>query len=297
MISADFSVKPSEFESTKNNVTPVALPLQASEPLETVSDVASSEDSAIPTLRFPQKLWQIVNECKTGAITRGPGGYTVFVDERKFTAEFLTCENPLFKTRIFTSFVRQLNLYGFRKVTTSRGRQHNGTGPSCEFLHEHFRFGRLDLLSRVCRKACVKRNYPRQRKRWVKVEPDIDPITGLTKLEKCQIALTEALEQATRQYREEQLKFQRQSIRILSRLRKNHSSKVFEAEPNIKVVIGDMIQIVDVGNLPIIDASIIPVIANASGCEYQRQWEQLLTFTTENFAISAPQKCEKLESP
>lgn len=110
---------------------------------------------------FPEKLWWIVNSPKFSEIHWSAQGTSIVIPStQKFVAEILN--NPssaLFKTKNFASFVRQLNLYGFRKVTEYPRR----TPPSmlslsskCEFKHACFRKGRrgkrncLVLLMAFC---------------------------------------------------------------------------------------------------------------------------------------------------
>lgn len=113
------------------------------------------EDCVLQSMRFPHKLWRIVTECRSGAIRWGTNGDTILLDYKKFQAEYLDARRPIFKTSNITSFIRQLNLYGFRKVTT------HSRDPICnshdshvhEFLHDNFRAEHADLLSQVCRKT------------------------------------------------------------------------------------------------------------------------------------------------
>ena len=107
------------------------------------------------SMRFPQKLWKIVNDCKSGAIQWSLNGSTILLDYKKFQEEYLSAKNPIFKTSNITSFIRQLNLYGFRKVTShNRDPTCNSNNPDIhEFSHENFRSRRPDLLAKVCRKA------------------------------------------------------------------------------------------------------------------------------------------------
>lgn len=160
----------------------------------------SNDDNLIPSLRFPQKLWRIVNECNTGSITWSPSGQTILLNYKTFQNEYLDCEGSIFKTTNIASFIRQLNLYGFRKVT-SHNRDLLNTGTTLqedvhEFLHEHFRAGRLDLLSRVCRKTGAKKGAGGPSKQQpqggrflqVKTEPNTNnQVVGMSRLQMCQV--------------------------------------------------------------------------------------------------------------
>ncbi|KAM6970623.1 heat shock factor protein 5 [Aplochiton taeniatus] len=76
---------------------------------------------------FPAKLWRLVNSPFSRSIRWDSTGEGLIVEQQQFEAELLspqknsiTYENvDLFKTTNFTSFIRQLNLYGFRKVVSA----------------------------------------------------------------------------------------------------------------------------------------------------------------------------------
>ncbi|XP_030648810.1 heat shock factor protein 5 [Chanos chanos] len=76
---------------------------------------------------FPAKLWRLVNDPKNRSIRWDTHGEGVIIDQQLFETELLSPAKPsrdtddLFKTTNFTSFIRQLNLYGFRKVIQSPG--------------------------------------------------------------------------------------------------------------------------------------------------------------------------------
>ncbi|XP_031843472.1 heat shock transcription factor, Y-linked [Nomia melanderi] len=162
------------------------------------------DDCMFLSLRFPQKLWRIVNEYKSDAVRWSLSGTTILLDYKKFQEQYLDPGNSIFKTKNITSFIRQLNLYGFRKVTShNRDPICNAYNPDVhEFLHGNFRIGRPDLLSRVYRKTPEKLRH-RQR-----IGSKGSPESTTTnknfehesRLHMCRLALTKALEQVRREY-------------------------------------------------------------------------------------------------
>ncbi|XP_035480939.1 heat shock factor protein 5 [Scophthalmus maximus] len=82
----------------------------------------SSLPESINPINFPAKLWRLVNNPAYEAICWDSLGEVLIINQRLFEKQVLsppsssTSDNrDAFKTSNFTSFVRQLNLYGFRK--------------------------------------------------------------------------------------------------------------------------------------------------------------------------------------
>ncbi|NXG45753.1 HSF5 protein, partial [Psilopogon haemacephalus] len=110
---------------------------------------------------FPAKLWRLVNSPRVRSVRWDARGQGLLIDEQLFVAEVLEAaagSGSLFKTKSFTSFIRQLNLYGFQKV--SKGlvvapRPLSEGGRAAGFLHHfhspHFCRHRPDLLVRLKR--------------------------------------------------------------------------------------------------------------------------------------------------
>ncbi|KAE8622414.1 hypothetical protein XENTR_v10005233 [Xenopus tropicalis] len=87
-------------------------------------------EQPVPTVElnfnsFVVKLWGIVNSPRYQSIFWDTAGINVVVVKQMFVSEVLCPEVPHredtnpFKTKNFESFIRQLNLYGFRKVQRS----------------------------------------------------------------------------------------------------------------------------------------------------------------------------------
>ncbi|XP_041864466.1 heat shock factor protein 5 [Melanotaenia boesemani] len=69
---------------------------------------------------FPAKLWLLVNNPTIKAIDWDSRGEAIVIDQKLFEKQILSpnsvnSNETFFKTTNFSSFVRQLNLYGFRK--------------------------------------------------------------------------------------------------------------------------------------------------------------------------------------
>ncbi|NWZ05670.1 HSF5 protein, partial [Agelaius phoeniceus] len=116
---------------------------------------------------FPMKLWLLVNSPCVHSVRWDSRGEGLFIDQGLFEQELLGVglsaagEEELFKTKNFGSIVRQLNLYGFHKLTVSpasstvgsrpRGDTSYADGPLHHFWNPHFRYGRPDLLVKIKR--------------------------------------------------------------------------------------------------------------------------------------------------
>ncbi|XP_073157013.1 heat stress transcription factor B-3-like [Henckelia pumila] len=99
---------------------------------------------------FLVKTYMVVEDSATDEVISWNADGTAFVVWQ--TAEFARDLLPkLFKHSNFSSFIRQLNTYGFRKVTTSRW----------EFSNEMFRKGEKDQLCEIRRRRAWSSNKPK----------------------------------------------------------------------------------------------------------------------------------------
>ncbi|KAM9339564.1 heat shock factor protein 2 [Symphorus nematophorus] len=102
---------------------------------------------------FLTKLWTLVEDADTNEFIcwSQEGNSFLVLDEQRFAKEILP---KFFKHNNMASFIRQLNMYGFRKVMhidTGIVKQERD-GP-VEFQHPYFKHGQDDLLENIKRKV------------------------------------------------------------------------------------------------------------------------------------------------
>lgn len=102
---------------------------------------------------FPQKLWYLINLNNETSIQWTESGESILIDSLEFSIKFIKTENIFFKYSNYNSFVRQLNLYGFKKLS-KRIKFDNIQ----EYKHKYFIRDREDLLEQVKRKYFENRS-------------------------------------------------------------------------------------------------------------------------------------------
>lgn len=103
--------------------------------------------------RFQRKLWDLANSCKSASLQWSKGGDVIVFDFTLFKKEFLDHTDKFCKSNKIASFVRQLNLYGFKKVSNARRSRKN----IHEFKHPWFARDRDDWLQYVNRNSVVSK--------------------------------------------------------------------------------------------------------------------------------------------
>ncbi|XP_072301512.1 heat shock factor protein 2 [Eucyclogobius newberryi] len=102
---------------------------------------------------FLTKLWTLVEDADTNEFIcwSQEGNSFMVLDEQRFAKEILP---KFFKHNNMASFIRQLNMYGFRKVLhiDSGIVKQEKDGP-VEFQHPHFKHGQDELLENIKRKV------------------------------------------------------------------------------------------------------------------------------------------------
>ncbi|KAI8504283.1 hypothetical protein Bbelb_183510 [Branchiostoma belcheri] len=111
---------------------------------------------------FPVKLRELADDPTIRSVRWSPTGATLLIHQKLLEEELLDQENGAFKTRTFSSFYRQLNLYGFRRARGNKeGRPEHSDGSReaaelREFYHMYFQRDQPELLSLVRRPSCSR---------------------------------------------------------------------------------------------------------------------------------------------
>lgn len=112
-------------------------------------------EEAVNTNVFPAKLWRLVNSPGIAAIRWDSHGELVVIDPPLFQSQILSAgvhREDGFKTTNFSSFIRQLNLYGFKKADPTMHHQGVKDGGSCLiFYNPNFQRDRPALLAKLRR--------------------------------------------------------------------------------------------------------------------------------------------------
>ncbi|XP_077567727.1 heat shock factor protein 2 [Stigmatopora nigra] len=102
---------------------------------------------------FLTKLWTLVEDADTNELIcwSQEGNSFLVLDEQRFAKEILP---KFFKHNNMASFIRQLNMYGFRKVMhLDQGLVKQERDGPVEFQHAYFKHGQDELLDNIKRKV------------------------------------------------------------------------------------------------------------------------------------------------
>jgi hypothetical protein len=114
----------------------------------------AGDASAAALEKFPLKLYRMLDDAETNGddsiVSFFPHGRAFAIHKpREFVSELMP---KYFSTTRMSSFQRQLNLYGFRRITD--GQDKGG------YFHEHFLRGRKKLCKKIHRKKTMLRSPP-----------------------------------------------------------------------------------------------------------------------------------------
>lgn len=131
-----------------------------------------------PQPTFLTKLWKwlISNRSHSAIHWSSDGAYLLIPDEAKLVSDVIP---RLFKQKDYSSFSRQLNIYGFRRIQQTKEQRTRGIQPSKTWQHEFLtRDSPFEDLSLVRRHATNHRNRPRVRKaaKRIMVDGDDGPV-------------------------------------------------------------------------------------------------------------------------
>ncbi|XP_044281491.1 heat shock factor protein 2 isoform X2 [Varanus komodoensis] len=226
---------------------------------------AANAGAATAVPAFLSKLWALVGDAPSNQlITWSQNGQSFLVlDEQRFAKEILP---KYFKHNNMASFVRQLNMYGFRKVVhvDSGIVKLERDGP-VEFQHLYFKQGREDLLEHIKRKVSSSR--PEENK--IRQE-DLSKI--ISSAQKVQI------KQETIESRLSALKRENESLwREVAELRAKH----LQQQQVIRKIVQFIVTLVQNNQLVSLKRK-RPLLLNTNGAPKTNLFQQIVTEPTES---------------
>ncbi|XP_060105223.1 heat shock factor protein 3-like [Heteronotia binoei] len=121
------------------------------------SGVVGGGGGAAAVPGFLAKLWALVEDPGSDAVicwSRNGQNFSI-LDEQRFAKELLP---KYFKHNNLSSFIRQLNIYGFRKVVAlENGMMTSAKNSAIEFQHPFFKRDKFSLLTNIKRKVSAVR--------------------------------------------------------------------------------------------------------------------------------------------
>ncbi|XP_047657331.1 heat shock factor protein 5-like isoform X4 [Tachysurus fulvidraco] len=117
------------------------------------AEISAGMEVRINRRNFPINLWNLVNDPQICSICWDDSGEGILICPESFKAEVLSKANKekIFRTTNFISFVRQLNLYGFRKVCPDYKISLKQVGFIQHFYNPNFKRANPELLAKLQR--------------------------------------------------------------------------------------------------------------------------------------------------
>ncbi|XP_008840956.1 heat shock factor protein 2 isoform X2 [Nannospalax galili] len=227
------------------------------------------QSSNVPA--FLSKLWTLVEETHTNEfITWSQNGQSFLVlDEQRFAKEILP---KYFKHNNMASFVRQLNMYGFRKVVhiDSGIVKQERDGP-VEFQHPYFKQGQDDLLENIKRK--VSATKPEENK--IRQEDLTKIISSAQKVQ---------IKQETIESRLSELKSENESLwKEVSELRAKHAQQ----QQVIRKIVQFIVTLVQNNQLVSLKRK-RPLLLNTNGAQKKNLFQHIVKEPTDNHHHKVP---------
>ncbi|XP_077018900.1 heat shock factor protein 2 isoform X5 [Tamandua tetradactyla] len=227
------------------------------------------QSSNVPA--FLSKLWTLVEEAHTNEfITWSQNGQSFLVlDEQRFAKEILP---KYFKHNNMASFVRQLNMYGFRKVVhiDSGIVKQERDGP-VEFQHPYFKQGQDDLLENIKRK--VSSSKPEENK--IRQEDLTKIISSAQKVQ---------IKQETIESRLSELKSENESLwKEVSELRAKHAQQ----QQVIRKIVQFIVTLVQNNQLVSLKRK-RPLLLNTNGAQKKNLFQHIVKEPADNHHHKVP---------
>lgn len=233
------------------------------------SSLTMKQSSNVPA--FLSKLWTLVEETHTNEfITWSQNGQSFLVlDEQRFAKEILP---KYFKHNNMASFVRQLNMYGFRKVVhiDSGIVKQERDGP-VEFQHPYFKQGQDDLLENIKRK--VSSSKPEENK--IRQEDLTKIISSAQKVQ---------IKQETIESRLSELKSENESLwKEVSELRAKHAQQ----QQVIRKIVQFIVTLVQNNQLVSLKRK-RPLLLNTNGAQKKNLFQHIVKEPADNHHHKVP---------
>lgn len=154
---APLTAQPDSIISSNANTTsttPSAMPAKAAAPAPKRKGPKPVSKNQVEVPIFLRKTYHMIDTCDSNIASWSEDGETFVVKQPKIFES--TIIPQFFKHSKFSSFVRQLNFYGFRKIKYSDtikidAQLEAETANYWRFRHEHFLRGRPELLNEIKR--------------------------------------------------------------------------------------------------------------------------------------------------